>query len=305
MAQSNDINPTICVIGPGIVGQATGKVFAYLGYETVFLGGNPEKTARLKKEGYKAYRRDELFDGSYDFDISFFTVPTPTVDGKINLTAIESASVDLGKRLKKAPKKYKVIVVKSTVPPGTTEEIVIPLLEKYSGRTSGVDFGVCMNPEYLREKTAYEDSLKPWVVVIGELDKKSGDLLEKVYKKFDCPIYRCTLKEAEMQKYVHNLFNSAKISFFNEMRHIGRLVGIDTEKIFKLTALSAEGMWNPKYGIRDMGPFQGSCLPKDTKAFLEWAGKRNIKAELLETVIKVNEKLNRANGQSHVIGTEL
>ena len=305
MTQSNGTNPTICIIGPGIVGQATGKVFAYLGYKTAFLGGNSQKTEKLKKEGYEAYGREELFDGSYDFDISFLTVPTPTVDGKIDLTAIESASVDLGKRLKKAPKKYRVIVVKSTVPPGTTEEAVIPLLEKYSGQKAGVDFGVCMNPEYLREKTAYEDSLKPWVILIGELDKKSGDMLEKVYRKFECPIFRGSLKEAEMQKYIHNLFNSAKISFFNEMRHIGKHIGVDTEKIFKLTALSAEGMWNPRYGIRDMGPFQGSCLPKDTKAFLEWAGKRNIRAELLESVIKVNEKLDHQNGQTHVIGTEL
>lgn len=283
--------PTICIIGPGIVGQATGKVFIKHDYKTAFLGGNEEKTKMLKAGGYLAFRRDELFDGFYNFDISFLTVPTPTLNGKINLDYLKSATIDLAKRLSVVEKKYHLVVVKSTVPPGTTENLVIPLLEQYSGWKVGEDFGVCMNPEYLREKTSYEDSLNPRVILIGELDKKSGDLLSLVYSKFSCPIVRSTLKEAEMQKYVHNLYNAAKISFFNEMRMIGQQMGINTEKIFQLTALSAEGIWNPQYGIKDYGPFSGSCLPKDTKAFSKWAERNGFKTQLLDAVIKVNNDL--------------
>ena len=298
--------PSICIIGPGVVGQATGKVFAKLGYETTFLGGNEEKRTKLKKEGYIAYGKDELFDGSYDFDISFFTVPTPTIDGKISLEALASASCDLGKRLSKAPKKYHLAVVKSTVPPGTTERLVIPLIEQYSKRKAGRGFGVCMNPEYLREKTAFEDSLRPWIILIGQYDKRSGNLLEKAYENFTCPIYRCDLREAEMQKYIHNLYNAVKISFFNEMRQVGKKIGADPEKIFAYTILSCEGIWNPKYGTKDFGPFSGSCLPKDTKAFLEWGKNNKFDLPLLESAIKVNKELQK-NGERtrKYIGLEL
>jgi len=281
----------ICIIGPGVVGQATGKVFAKLGFKTAFLGGNIEKTEKLRNEGYTAYTRKDLFDGSYDFDISMLTVPTPTTNGSINLDAITSASIDLGKRLKLNKKNYHLVVVKSTVPPGTTESIVARMVKKYSGRKLGRDFGLCMNPEYLREKTAYEDALKPWVILIGEYDKRSGKTLEEVYKNFKCPVYRSTIQEAEFQKYVHNLFNAVKITFFNEMREIGKKAKLGTKKIFETTAFSAEGMWNPKYGIRDLGPFSGNCLPKDTRAFLKWATHNGVEALLLKTIIKINETL--------------
>lgn len=238
-------------------------------------------------------------DDGYDFDISILTVPTPTKNEKIDLSAMEAASADLGKRLAKTSK-YHLVVVKSTVPPGTTENLVIPTIEKYSGKKVGKDFGACMNPEYLREKTAYDDTLNPWIILFGEYDKKSGDILSLVYEsKFDCPVFRCEIREAEMQKYVHNLFNAAKITFYNEMRKAADKINVDADKIFKYTAISCEGMWNPKYGIRNFGPFDGSCLPKDTKAFFEWAQSQELDVALLKAVIEVNnnmiEKLGREN----------
>lgn len=290
------LKPKICIIGPGVVGQATGKVFVKKGIEVGFLGIIKEQIDNLRKEGYNAFTKDEILNGNYDFDITMFTVSTPTVNGIIDLSVLEQVSADLGKRLKYS-KKYHLVVVKSTVPPRTTESLVIPLIEKYSGKKVGRDFGACMNPEYLREESAYEDSLNPWMILIGEYDKKSGDMLELVYKdKFNCPLYRCELKEAEMQKYVHNLFNAAKITYYNEMRQIANKIGVDADKIFKYTALSCEGMWNPKYGIRNKGPFDGSCLPKDTQAFFHWAQARKFDATLLKTVINVNNKLTRKLG---------
>jgi len=98
-------------------------------------------------------------------------------------------------------------------------------------------------------------------------------------------------REAEMQKYIHNLFNAAKITYYNEMRQIANHIGVNADKIFKYTAISCEGVWNPKYGIRDMGPFQGSCLPKDTQAFFHWAQARGFDSSLLKTVIDVNNNL--------------
>lgn len=297
----------ICIIGPGIVGQATGKVFVAKGFKTTFIGRTREKVDKLVKLRYSAYTKEELVNGGYDFDITFFTVPTPTINGKIDLTAINEASIDLGKRLRLI-KNYHLAVVKSTVPPGTTENLVIKNLEKYSGKKVGKDFGVCMNPEYLREEHAFDDTLNAWVVVIGEYDKRSGDLLESVYSSFGCPVIRVKIMEAEMQKYIHNLFNAVKITYFNEMREVAKKVGLDADRMFKITAISAEGMWNPKYGTYDKGPFDGSCLPKDTKAFIEWAEKRGFDVSLLKTTIDVNNNLMTKLGieqDKHQVGATL
>lgn len=283
-------NPKIVIVGPGVVGQATGKAFIEKGFNVSFIGVAKSNVEKLRQEGYSAYYPEDFQNGSYQFDITFLTVPTPTHDGKIDFSALQAASESLGKHLANNPK-YHLIVVKSTVLPGTTEHLVIPIIEKYSRKKAGQDFGVCMNPEYLREKSAVEDALEPWVIVIGEYNRKSGDILDHLYQKFDGPIYRTSLKEAEMQKYIHNLFNAVKITFFNEMREIGSQVGVDTEKIFKLVALSCEGIWNPKYGLKDKGPFSGSCLPKDTQAFLSWASHQGWPIEVLKSAIAVNDRI--------------
>jgi len=176
------------------------------------------------------------------------------------------------------------------VPPGTTENVLIPILEKHSGKKAGKDFGVCMNPEYLREVSNEEDFKNPWIITIGELDRRSGEMLEEICNHSSCPIVHVSLKEAEIQKYAHNLFNACKISFFNEMRIVCEAVNVDADKVFELVAKSAEASWNQKYGIRDFGPYGGSCLPKDTTAFSAWA-KEELEnpMPLLKAIIKVNE----------------
>lgn len=288
--------PSVCIVGPGIVGQATGKVFISKGVRVAFLGIIKDQIGKLRNEGYDAFTADEISNDSYDFDITMFTVPTLTVNGRIDLSALELASIDLGKRLKHQ-QKYHLVVVKSTVLPGTTEDLVIPVVEKYSGKKVGKDFGACMNPEYLRQETSYDDTLNPWMILVGEYDKKSGDTMDSVYKgRFNCPLFRCSIKEAEMQKYVHNIYNAVKITYFNEMRQIAKSIGANAEEIFKYSAISCEGMWNPSYGIKDKGPFDGACLPKDTQALLYWAQTRGFEAPLLETAIGVNNKLAANSG---------
>lgn len=296
----------LSIIGSGVVGQATGKGFASKGFEINFIDVNPTIINKLQDAGFKAYLASDP-NIPNDSDISIFTVPTPTISGEIQLNYLKLAARDLGKRLAKM-KKYHLAVVRSTVPPGTTESI-IKILEKYSGKKVGSDFGVCMNPEYLREVSAVEDFANPWIVVIGEFDKRSGDLLEKVYqqvvakgnRKFKCPIYKVPLKEAEMQKYVHNLYNAFKITFFNEMRRIAKAIKVDSDNMFEITIKSCEGIWNHRYGIRDFGPFSGSCLPKDTQAFLAWAQKKGLEASLLETTIEVNSTFKSSKASSSKI----
>lgn len=282
--------PKIAIVGPGVVGQATGKSFLKLGFNVSFIGVDKSNIETLRKQKYQAFFPHEFQNGSYKFDATFLTVPTPTINGRIDLSAIKTAAENLGKNLHSLDK-YHLVVVKSTVLPGVSEHLVIPAVEKYSGKKAGVDFGVCMNPEYLRAKTADQDALEPWVIVIGEYDRRSGDTLSFLYRGFDSPVCRLSLSEAEIQKYIHNLFNAVKITFFNEMREIGKQIGADTEKIFKLVALSAEGIWNHRYGLSDQGPFSGVCLPKDTQAFLQWVEVQGWKADVLKAAIKVNDRI--------------
>lgn len=282
--------PKIAIVGPGVVGQATGKAFLEKGFKVSFIGVEKSNIEKLQEEGYTAYFAGDFLNGSYQFDITFLTVPTPTHDGKIDFTPLQEASANLGKHLANNHK-YHLVVVKSTVLPGTTEHLVIPIIEQYSHKKAGRDFGVCMNPEYLREKSAAEDARDPWVIVIGEYNRRSGDILDHIYQSFDGPVYRTSLKEAEMQKYVHNLFNAVKITFFNEMREIGEQIGVDPEKIFKLVSLSCEGIWNHRYGLQKKGPFSGSCLPKDTQAFLHWAQNQGWSVNVLKSAIEVNDRI--------------
>lgn len=278
----------ILIIGSGFVGQATGKGLLAQGHTVTFTDINHATIDQLRAAGYAAYTVDEVAPHD-DSDISILAVNTPTTKGKINLSYLQQAAIALGERLAKRSA-YHLVVVRSTVVPGTSEAVAA-IIARHSGKKLGRDFGLCMNPEYLRQKSAEEDFAHPWLIVVGQHDQRSGDTLAELYKDFTCPVHRVSLREAELQKYVHNLFNAVKITFFNEMRAIARQAGIDPERIFGLTTQSAEGMWNPVYGTRDFGPFDGSCLPKDTQAFLHWVESRGASAPLLASAIAVNRAL--------------
>lgn len=280
----------ISIVGSGVVGQATGKGLVSKGFDVTFIDISSATVELLRSQGFNSLTPKEAAQQNLTADVSLISVSTPTENGGIVLNHLRSAAIDLGKRLKHMPR-YHTVVIRSTVPPGTTEEMIIPLLEKHSGKRAGEDFGVCMNPEYLREASAEADFSNPWIVVIGQYDRQSGDVLEELYQRFGAPIYRVSLKEAEFQKYVHNLYNAAKISFFNEMRLVAERLEMDPEQAFQLTAASCEGLWNPRYGTRKWGPFSGMCLPKDTSAFLDWANSREISMPLLKATIEVNDSL--------------
>ncbi len=284
------MQPIINIVGSGVVGQATGKGFLARGLSVQFTDIQPAIVTKLREEGLTAHTPAELAIAGDQSDITIFTVSTPTSNGEINLNYLRQAAADLGKRLAKR-QVYHLVVVRSTVVPGTTEEVILPIIAKESGKKAGRDFGVCMNPEYLREISAQQDFAKPWLVLIGQLNARSGDILADIYSGFDCPVYRSTIKEAEMQKYVHNIYNAHKISYFNEMRKICEAAGVDADIIFPLVAKSAEGMWNPAYGTKNYGPFDGMCLPKDTQAFLSWANSQGWDMPLLATTIATNRKL--------------
>ena len=287
----------ILIVGSGVVGLASGLGLLSKGFDVEFIDTNTSRLKQLKKRRLAAFTPNRIKRSLVDCQIIFISVPTPTKEGEIYLDFVKQAAIDVGEHLR-LNSGYHTIVVRSTVVPGTTEDVIIPILERVSGKKVGKDFGVCMNPEYLREKSAEEDFKNPWVIVIGEYDKKSGDQLYEIYKKFNTPIHRITIKEAEIQKYIHNLFNATKISFFNEFRQICKQLGLNSNSVFELVAKSAEGILNPKYGIKDLGHFDGSCLPKDTQAYLSWAQDQGFSIPLLEATIKMNKELQKHDGRS-------
>lgn len=282
----------IAVVGSGVVGRATGLGFISKGYDVTFCDINDAVLQKLANEDHKTvHLNDFQTDG---FDVIFVSVSTPTEGGRINLSHIKSAASAIGTALARSDvSTYPVITVRSTVPPGTVENTLVPILERCSGKTMGIDFGVAVNPEYLREKHAEVDFCSPWMIVIGTNENRSWDILKELYTPFGCSIHGLSIKETEFQKYVHNLFNANKTSFFNEMRLVANFLGVETSRVFELVTKSAEGMWHPAYGTRDMGPFGGSCLPKDTQAFLSFAKEQGIDMPLLKATIFVNQEIER------------
>ncbi|MDP2948964.1 MAG: nucleotide sugar dehydrogenase [Chloroflexota bacterium] len=281
----------IAIVGSGVVGKATGKGLSKLGHDVVFVDTDPNVRQRLDHEGYKAVEADAL--AQVRPSMSMICVPTPNDHlGRQDLTSLEAALAEIG-RLLPPEAGYHLVVIRCTVLPMVSEQCVIPALEHASGGRAGRDFGVCMNPEFLREATAEDDFLHPRLVVIGQLDRRSGDLLEKVYKPLcrqnDTPIVRTDLRTAEMVKYTHNLFNAAKISFANEIWLLSRELGIGGNQVMALVAASAEGMWNPRYGTRGGSPYDGSCLPKDVAALANFVRDMDYSAPMIEATLQINE----------------
>jgi len=181
-------------------------------------------------------------------------------------------------------------VVKSTVIPGTTENIVKPILEESSGKRCGTDFGLCMNPEFLREGSALHDTFNPDRIVIGEYDKKSGDILEALYREFYAekmpPIIRTTPVNAELIKYANNAFLATKISFINTIANIcDRIPGADVTVVAK--GIGLDKRIGPLFLNAGLG-YGGSCLPKDLRALIQYSKNLGYEPKLLEAVESVN-----------------
>lgn len=275
----------IAIIGSGVVGYATGKAFETIGNDVSFFDVSEPTLNRIENEGYKIAR---TLDRLKDNDIFFITVPTPDNNGEIDLSYIKYATTKLAEVLE--PREtYFTFVVKSSVIPRTTENVVIPLIEKVTGKTCGKDFGVCFNPEFLNEAHPYEDVMEPDRIVIGEFDKKSGNVLENLYSIFKCPIIRTNITTAEMAKYANNAFNATKISFFNEIIMMCNKIDADPHIIHKIVQLDRY------YGIHPWhigAPYGGKCLPKDTNAIIHMFNHGGLHDPiLLKAVRTINEKV--------------
>ena len=278
----------IVVVGAGVVGYATGRGFIKKGNRVTFVDVNSQRIEELKREGAHACHADEV--NWEDCDIVMLAVSTPTKDGAVFLDHIKAAAADVGRGLRHV-NKFIPVVVRSTVPPTTTEQIITPILEEASGKVAGADFGVAMNPEFLRQKTAVQDFATPWITVIGTLDNATRDILSELFNSFGGLLVTTTPTEAEMIKYVNNIYNAVKISYFNEVHQICEELNIDSNRVTSTVARSAESMWNPLYGTRGGVPYGGACLPKDTTAFIKFCNENGWEHKMLDATIDVNEQL--------------
>jgi len=280
----------IIIIGSGVVGQATGKGFAKKGHQVTFVDVKEDTCAKLRSEGLTALTVQQV-DWS-TADIVMLTVPTPTIDGVPSLEFLKQAARDVGLGLGQvADDHFVVVVVRSSSLPTTTERVILPILEHASGKQAGLDFGVVMNPEFLRQTSSEQDFARPWLTVVGCSDPRSEAVMERLYRPFGSIIVYCTPTEAEMIKFTSNVYNAVKISYFNEVHAICECLDIDSNLVGATVARTAEAMWNPLYGTRGGVPFGGACLPKDTSAFLHFARELGFEHLVLEATVESNQRL--------------
>lgn len=293
----------ISIVGAGYVGLVTGACFAKLGNNVIILDIDKEKLEKIKRgippiyeegldELLKNYRHRIEVTQDYNYaikesEITFICVGTPSKeDGSIDLSYVKDAARSIGIALR-GKKEWHLVVVKSTVLPGTTTDVVLPIVEKFSGKKAGKDFGIAMNPEFLREGKAVKDFLEPDRIVIGCYDERSREALKELYKDFDCPVLETSPSSAEMIKYASNAFLATKISFINEIGNICKRLGIDTYEV-------ADGMGLDKRigrAFLDSGiGWGGSCFPKDTKALLRWVEEMGDDLKIIKSAVEVNEK---------------
>jgi UDPglucose 6-dehydrogenase len=288
----------ISIIGSGFVGFAAGSGFKEIGHDVIFYDVSDERINQLKSKGYAATKdMDQAIKNS---EVSFIAVPTPTIDRKIDLSYIKSAAELMAKALKDK-NDYHVFVVKSTVIPGTTETVVKTILENFSGKKCGKEFGLCMNPEFLTEisKSWSDDSslargfFTEDRIVIGEFDKKSGDAIEQLYKKLNIPIFRTDLKTAEVIKYAANCCLASRISYWNEVFYICNKIGVDSNMVAKIASMDKR---IGTYGTIHGKAFGGKCFPKDLQAFIDFAEQHDYDPIFLKAIRDVNSKIKEDRG---------
>ncbi len=221
-------------------------------------------------------------------ELSFVCVGTPSQsNGNLDLSYIRRVCEQIGQALKAKSGRH-TIVIRSTILPGTMHKMVIPVLEEFSGKKAGVDFGVCHNPEFLREGSAVKDFNAPPKTVIGELDKASGDILVSLYEKLEAPLIRTDLETAEMVKYVDNSWHALKIGFANEIGNLCKAFSIDAHAVMNIFCQDKKLNISPAYLLPGFA-FGGSCLPKDLRALSYHAKTHDLEVPILTSILPSNE----------------
>jgi GDP-mannose 6-dehydrogenase len=296
----------ISIFGLGYVGTVSAGCLAHDGHEVIGVdpvhtkvdlinaGKSPiieagiEEIIRSEVSSGRLYATSDQDQAIRETELSFVCVGTPSQsNGNLDLTYIRRVCELIGEALKKKQARH-TIVIRSTVLPGTMRQFVIPALEEHSGKRAGHDFGVCNNPEFLREGSAVSDFNLPPKTVIGELDSESGNMLASLYAKLDAPMIRTELEIAEMIKYVDNCWHALKIGFANEIGNVCKSFSVDAHAVMRAFCQDKKLNISTAYLMPGFA-FGGSCLPKDLRALTYTARTRDVELPILTSILPSNE----------------
>ncbi|MFD5094522.1 nucleotide sugar dehydrogenase [Amycolatopsis thailandensis] len=302
----------ISVFGLGYVGCVSAACLAGRGHEVVGVDVNPVKidlisggkapvveerigelTAEVVAQG-KLRATTDVRQAIADSEVSLICVGTPSApNGSLSTAYLERVAEEIGEALRDKAERH-TVVFRSTMLPGTCLDLLVPILEKSSGLTAGVDFGVAVNPEFLREGSSVKDFFDPPKTVIGQLDAASGDVVAALYEGLPGEVFRVAIPVAEMTKYADNSFHGLKIGFANELGAICRALGLDSHQVIDVFLADRKLNISPAY-LRPGFAFGGSCLPKDLRGLVYAAHRADVAVPILSHVLPSNdEHLQRA-----------
>lgn len=297
----------ISIFGLGYVGAVSAGCLATDGHSVVGVDPNRTKVELINQGTTPIIEKDigemiattvksghlratlDVRDAVLNTDMSLICVGTPSqLNGNLDLSHVRKVCEEIGAAIKEKSE-FHVVVARSTMLPGSMRNLVIPTLEAASGKVAGVDFGVCNNPEFLREGTAVYDYYHPPKTVIGETDAKAGEMLVQLYEKMQAPLIRTDVETAEMVKYTDNTWHAVKVAFANEIGNICKAVGIDGHKVMEIFCQDTKLNLSPYY-MKPGFAFGGSCLPKDVRALTYKARSLDLDLPLLNSVLPSNQR---------------
>src|SRR6201988_634926 len=315
----------ISVFGLGYVGSVSAACFAKEGDEVVGVDVNLTKiriinegASPVVEAGIGDIIRDEVKAGRLratddtnqaiqNTEVSLVCFGTPiNTNGSLDLTHVTQVCAEIGAALRQKKDRH-VVVIRSTMLPGTIGGVVIPTLESHSGKKAGTDFGVCINPEFLREGTSVKDFYGPPFTLIGADDEATAATVRQLYSGIEAPVFATSVKTAEMVKYVCNCFHALKVGFANEVGNICKALGVDSEEVMNIFCEDKKLNLSPYY-LKPGFAFGGSCLPKDLRAINYKAKQLDVEVPVLTSILPSNRlQIERAvemilNTQSRKVG---
>lgn len=299
--------PSVSVIGLGYVGAVSTACLAQLGHKVIGVDLDPDKVAEIGRGVSPIHEhnltellskgvQNGLITTSSDVetavaqsDVTFVSVGTPTSeDGGCDCRYIVSAAQAIGRGLL-AKDGYHVVVMRCSIPPSTTMQVMVPEIEAVSGKRMGRDFGVCFNPEFLREGTAVADFDEPPKTVVGVNDNRAADIMKKLYEPVDKDVIITSIEVAEMVKYVDNVWHATKVSFGNEVGRICKPLGIDSHKVMEIFVQDTKLNLSPYY-LKPGFAYGGSCLPKEVRAVEHLANEIGVDVPLIKSLSRSNNR---------------
>jgi GDP-mannose 6-dehydrogenase len=296
----------VSVFGLGYVGSVSAASFAADGHTVIGVDVNPDKVGSLNEgrspiveKGLDELIRDTVADGRLRATtstreaveatgLSLICVGTPSRrNGSLDLTYLERVCEQIGEALRNKSE-YHVVVVRSTVLPGTTHEVVIPALERTSGKKYGTGFGVCVNPEFLREGTAIHDFRNPPLTLVGHNYRSDAQPTEALYQRLSAPLVTTSIRTAEMIKYASNTWHALKVCFANEVGNLCKRLDIDSHEVMEIFCRD-EKLNLSSYYLRPGFAFGGSCLPKDVRAMQYRAKEVDLDMPVIQSILSSNQ----------------